>query len=184
MAYLQSLGGQHAEAQATLDRSPFAHNPDLLNDQFILLHQLFAQAQAELALANGEPQQALRLAEVLIAHFRRAGVRLFFSDALLLHGRALAGDGRVNEAQAALEAARAEAEQLGARRTLWLILSQLAALADARGDHEAALARWRQAAGIIDDIAEHAGSVDLRESFLSRPDVRQTLAQAGQRPKA
>jgi tetratricopeptide (TPR) repeat protein len=181
MAYLQSLSGQQAEARAALDRSPFAHNPALLNDQFILLHQLFAQAQAELALANGEPQQALRLAEDLIAHFRRAGVRLYFTDALLLRGQALAGDGRVSEAQAALEAAREEAEQLGSRRTLWLILSELAALASRSGDHEAAKALWRQAAEIIDYIAAHAGSVELRQSFLNRPDVRQTLAQAAQR---
>jgi len=178
LLYLQSLSGQHAEAQAALERSPFAHDPESLNNQFVVLHYLFAQAQAELALARGEPQQALQAAEDLIAHFRRGGVRLFLVDALLVRGRALAAGGRADEAQAALEAARAEAEAVGSRRMLWLILAQLAALAEHRGDSTDARALAGQAAGIIDDIAEHAGSDELRESFLKRPEVRQTLATA------
>ena len=49
----------------------------------------------------------------------------------------------------------------------------------ASGEHPAALELWRRAVEDIAYIADHAGAVELRESFLQRADVRVVLAQAG-----
>jgi tetratricopeptide (TPR) repeat protein len=179
MQLLLILAGQAAEAQSALDDFPIAQNQAALQEQFILLHLIVTLCLVELALAKGEAEQSLQLAESLIAHFRREGSRLFFPDALWLRGRALAAAGRLDDAQSALDTAQAEAEALGSRRMLWLILAELAALADRRGDPAEALALRRRAAEHIRYIADHAGAAELQESFLQRADVRATLAQAG-----
>ena len=72
------------------------------------------------------------------------------------------------------------AEELGARRSLWEILGELAALADERQDAAAAQGLRRQAAEIVGYIVEHIGAAELRGSFLQRADVRAVLGMAGQ----
>ena len=169
------LDGRSAEAQAALDESRLAQNPAELKQQFVMTQFLFAQVQAELALANGNHRQALRLAEDICAQLRHDGVRLFVSDVLCFQGRALRAGGQVERAQSTLEAARAEAENLGSRRSLWPILAELAALAAGRGDQPAAMALWRQAAQVIEYIAGHAGSAELATTFVNQKSVRSVL---------
>jgi tetratricopeptide (TPR) repeat protein len=178
LPFLLILDGRLAEAQSALDRFPIAQNQQALQEQFILLHLVVSRSLVELALAKGEAEQALELAESLIAHFQREGTRLFFPDALWLRGRALAAAGRPGDAQSAFEVAHAAAAALGSRRTLWLILAELAGLAEMRGEQPAARELRRQTAEHIAYIAEHAGAAELRESFLNRADVRAALAQA------
>jgi len=179
LQYLLILDGRPAEAQAALDHFSMESDQQALQGQFILLHMVINLCLAELALAKGDAERALLFAEALIAHFQREGSRLFFPDALWLRGRALTTAGRLAEAQSVFEAAHAEAEALGSRRTLWLILAELARLAEKRGEQPRATALRRQAVEHIRYIAEHAGAAELQESFLQRGDVRATLAQAG-----
>ena len=179
LLYLLILDGRLAEAQSALDRFSIAPNQAALQEQFILLHLVVNLCLVELALAKGDAEQALQLAESLTAHFQREGSRLFFPDALWLRGRTLAAAGRLDDALLALESARMEAEALGSRRMLWLILAELAGLADGRDEQRRARALRIQAAEHINYVADHAGAAELRESFLHRADVRATLAQAG-----
>ena len=90
--------------------------------------------------------------------------------------------GRAEEARSALEDARQEAESLGSRRSLWPILAELGELEASHGDQPAALELRRQAAEIIDYIAEHAGSADLADSFINQPAVQDVLRAAGRQP--
>ena len=140
---------------------------------------MFGLVLSELALARGEAEAALALADDMERSLRVVTVRLFRTDALLLRGRALRLAGRPAEAQAALAAARAEAEALGSRRTLWAILAALADLAAEQGQAPEAQTLRQQAADVIFFIAAHAGADELARSFLNRPPVRQVLQAAG-----
>jgi tetratricopeptide (TPR) repeat protein len=170
-ALLCVYAGRFAEAQAALDETHLLDDPQALKRHFIITQFIVAQARAELALAQNDPQQALVLAADISLSFRQSGVRVFLTDALYLQGRALRATGRFDEAKSVLGAARAEAEGLGSRRSLWSILGELAAIADKQGDEATAFTLRQRALESIDYIATHAGSDDLRESFLGRPDV-------------
>jgi hypothetical protein len=178
LAYLHALAGQPGEALAALSEYPALLDPVALKEQFVLTQLIVGLAQAELALGQNNPAHALALARQTAAALRQDSVRLFLPDVLSFEARAHQAAGRPAAAEAAFEAARVEAEALGSRRSLWLILAALAALAAARGDQSAAQALYRQAAGHIGYIADHAGPADLRASFLQRPDVAAVLRHA------
>src|SRR5579859_546751 len=108
LLFLLILDGRLAEAQSALDRFPIAQNQQAQQEQFILLHLVVSRSLVELALAKGDTEQALELADSLIAHFQREGTRLFFPDGLWLRGRALAAAGRPGDAQSAFEVAHAD----------------------------------------------------------------------------
>ena len=182
-AFLLARAGRLAEARAVIAADPLGRDPDQLQVQSPVAQFHYYNVYVELALSDGEYPRAIELTEALMAGMRHLGLRFGLSDALLLKARVLRAAGRTDEARATLEAARAEAEDLGSRRTLWEILGSLADLAVSRGESLAAIDMHRHAAVIIAYIAEHAGSTELSESFLSRPDVRATLAAARQSDK-
>jgi hypothetical protein len=121
----------------------------------------------------------IRLADDFIAAFRRFGGRVFVADALYLKGRALLGQGETEAGYQVLQEARAEAEALTSRRILWEILHTLSEVEAARGNAAEAEVLRGQAREIITYIADHAGSPDLRASFLSLPKVRDVLMTRG-----
>jgi len=176
---LYVFNAQPAKAQAALDALPLSHDPAELQRQFILTQAFIAVAQAEVALAQGRPAQAVALAEMILLSLRQDGIHLFLADTLCLHGRALHAAGQAPAAQAVLAAARADAEALGSRRSLWPILAALADLAVARGDPAAAQALRQEAVAVITYIVEHAGADDLRAAFRRRPAVAALLRAAG-----
>jgi hypothetical protein len=100
------------------------------------------------------------------------GVRQFVPDLLHLKARALLALERADAAYACLDEARALAEALGSRRSLWPVLAALSRLEAARGNPTAAADLRRQAAEIVAYIAEHAGRPELRAAFLGLPEVR------------
>ena len=177
IAQLHLSNGQPAEARADLDRA----NQDLeaLKNTYFLTYYFFAVVEAELALAAGDHQRAFALAGDMLQFLRRGGIRLVMPDVLYLQGRALRVAGQTDRGEQALHEARAEAEDMMSRRTLWLILAELADIEAGRGNDEAAQNLRAQAVQAIDYIADHAGSDELRQSFLHRPDVRALLRQAG-----
>lgn len=174
-ARLQFQQGQVETARATLAALNLGDNPSALKGQFYLIYLMYTLALSDLALADGQPQRVLAWTADLAAHLRPNKLRLFLADVLYLRGMALLAAGRAEEAAATFEDARVEAEALGSRRLLWQIYAAQAALAEARGDHSAALALREQAAELIDDIAAHTGDPALTASFLSRPDVRAVI---------
>ena len=70
--------------------------------------------------------------------------------------------------------AKAVAERIGQRRTLWQILAVLAEIEEQQGNISEARSYRDEARNIIDYIAGHAGS-ELRSSFLSMPQVMSLL---------
>jgi tetratricopeptide (TPR) repeat protein len=130
--------------------------------------------EVELALARADWAMALAQARELLAHLETLGVVYARPEARLLQGQAHLALGQLDQAEAALQTALAEAERLGARRVLWPILAALAEIAAARGQAEAAPLRQR-ARQIVDYIAAHAPTPALRQSFLARQDVQGLL---------
>lgn len=130
--------------------------------------------QGEVALARGEYELVLAITDELI-EVRTSGVRSYVPDVLYLRGQALLAQGRAEEALGTLEEARAEAEALGSRRTLWPILFALSRLDAQRVNPAEAESLLYQAREIVTYIADHAGSTELRDLFLNMPRVRAVL---------
>jgi DNA-binding NarL/FixJ family response regulator len=138
-------------------------------------------AMAELALARNHPDQALTIADRLIATAldtdsagQAATPRL-----ALLRGEALAALRRVVEAEEALEAARAGTLRHGARPLLWRVhvaLGRLYRTQDRQGDAERA---FRDASTVIEELAAGIPDDTIRETFR-----RAATAQLPQPPHA
>ncbi len=134
--------------------------------------------EAEWALSSGDYARALAVTDEALSLLRQAGLRLGLSDVLYFKGRALLGLGRAEEAYETLNEARAEAEAIGSRRTLWRILLAVSEIESRRGRYAEAQSRRRQAREIVEFIADHTGSPELRESFLNMRDVRDVMGEA------
>jgi tetratricopeptide (TPR) repeat protein len=120
----------------------------------------FAQAQAEVALARGAPDEALRFAEDGIAQAQRLGRVKYEVLGMQTHAQALAALGRTKEAIPELRRAVERARPVGDPA---LFLRTAAALLAIEGD-DALLAETRAAA---DQIAA-ALPDDLRRIFWTR----------------
>jgi adenylate cyclase len=142
---------------------------------------LMSLPQGRLALARQEYTRTITLMDELIAVQADTGARVVLPEALYLKGQALLAQGHLDAAQVALTEARAEAEAVTARPMLWQILAVLAEIDDQYGDAAQAELLRDQAREVIRYIADHAGSPELRASFLARPDVR-AVADAGALP--
>jgi hypothetical protein len=88
-------------------------------------------AEIDLALSQGEYVRAEGIAPPLVASLQRGGIGAFLHKALYFLGRALAGQGRLEQAFSRLVEACAAAESLGPRWTPWQIL---AAQSEIEGD--------------------------------------------------
>jgi tetratricopeptide (TPR) repeat protein len=137
--------------------------------------QMLVLAEGEYGLACQDYARVLTTMEELIPMLRGRGIRLFIADALGYQGRALHAQGRLDAAQDRLSAARAEAEATGTRWSLWPILATLSVIAAERGHADEAAALRQQAAEIVNAIAAHTGSPELRDGFLNKPAVRAVL---------
>jgi dTDP-4-amino-4,6-dideoxygalactose transaminase len=114
-------------------------------------------------------------ADKMIAFFERGGMLFMRTDALYYKGRALLTQGRREEAHQALAQARATAGALGARRILWQVLLALGQIEGSLGNIAEADRLRAEAREIIDYIAGHMGSSELRTAFLNLPDVRSMI---------
>ena len=132
-------------------------------------------AQIELALAREDYEGGITIANELIDGLNQYGIRVNIPDALLLKGKVLLAQGKVDQSHKVLIEARTRAEELGSRRTLWPILLALGRVETERGNAAEAEALLGKAKEIVDYIADHAGTPELRESFLSIPDVKAVL---------
>ena len=122
--------------------------------------------RGSVADARGDHAQAIEIADAVLDRLRRAGLRPFVAEAMLLKGRALAAGGGTRDAEGILQEARRTADGLGHRRILWEILLALAPMVG----EEQRLEMLAEARRIVRSIADGVEE-DLRRSFLARPDV-------------
>jgi len=135
---------------------------------------VFISLMAATALVEGgEHAAALEWAAHALAGTERLRFRAYRADLLTVRGAALAGLGRMDEALAAWRAAAAEARAQGARRAEW---APPAALAAHEPDRDAAEECRRRASETIDYLAGKLDEAELRDGFLSRPEVRANLS--------
>jgi tetratricopeptide (TPR) repeat protein len=161
------------EAAAAARATSRLGRPGGYRQHMFLVVATLGLADVELALAQGQAQRAVEDARDLLAWLPLDKPNGLGTAMQQMLGRAWLAAGRVDEAEAALGTARAEAEALGARRMLWELLAAQAACAARRGDAPGAAALRTQARAEVEAIAAQCGP--WRATFLARPDVRGVL---------
>jgi tetratricopeptide (TPR) repeat protein len=165
--------GLPAEAEAVLQMCTpageltWAHSPLML-------------AQAELATAQGRPPDAIRILDELVPYVRKSGLDLYLYDALYVRGTALLALRQWEQAAQALGEARSMAEAMCARRLLRQILAALAEVEHAQANPGEAERLRGLAREHVDFVALHAGSDELRGTFLARPETQDVLMRSYQ----
>ncbi len=124
---------------------------------------LLLLAKCRLALARADFSAASSLADSALQLAQDCKLGRYLPEALFLKGKLLFLCNEIKEAKIILEQARTEAKRLGSRRLLWQIF---VTLADLESDEELALGIKAEAREIVQYIADHITSKDLRESFL------------------
>lgn len=173
IALVEILNGNLAEAEATIQTSEIGLRMENLSyptSVFVFL------ARVQLGLARGDTVRDVAQLDDQVAYLKNAGVRTFLPDALYLKSKALLAQSRVEEAHAGLTQARTMAKATGSRRSLWQILFALSQLEAQLGRTVAAQKFRGQAQEVIEFIADHAGSSELRTSFLNLPEVQVVLS--------
>jgi hypothetical protein len=100
-------------------------------------------------------------------------MRVYIPQVLYLQGQALLGLGQDDAARNLWLKALTEAEAIGSRRMLWQIL---VALSQLETDPTEVECLRRQAWQIVEYIANHIGTPELRASFLNLPQVKAALS--------
>jgi tetratricopeptide (TPR) repeat protein len=132
-----------------------------------------ADAYFQLALAN--PERALDRMHALAQRLADSGSQYYLAEALWLQGKACLALEKVEQASDALQEAVLAAEYTGERTVLWQVLAMLADLKTMSGNELEAKKLRERSLEIVSYIADHAGSDDLRASFLAQPAVAQVL---------
>jgi class 3 adenylate cyclase/tetratricopeptide (TPR) repeat protein len=138
---------------------------------------LAALVSSEIALACGEYASAAQIAHDFLEEANASAV-VIGRDLKWLEGDALLRAGDLSAASTALERARSEAETLGSRRILWLVLWSLARLADAEGRASEGVELRRRARAIVEAIADSLSTLELSESFKRTPHAAAVLAES------
>jgi tetratricopeptide (TPR) repeat protein len=120
-----------------------------------------------LALANGNPQAALDIAEQMIAHAEQGvkpdGRNIFRVS--LLRGQALAELGRYGEAADLFEAAREVAAAQGAAAMLWKVHVALGCVYRSAGRDVEAQDSFAAARAIVQELESRVADASLRQSL-------------------
>jgi tetratricopeptide (TPR) repeat protein len=171
-AEVQLLAGEIEAARSAVQQTQVELLPEPLRSGAAIRLEIL---RGRIAAAEGNLDEAVRIATEVLERLRGMGVRPFVPEALLMQGTSLAALGRRPEAERVLREARSEAEALGHRRVLWEILRELSAVRAAEGDLEEAGRLRGEAGRIVREIAETVEDERLRSSFLARPEVKVVL---------
>jgi class 3 adenylate cyclase/tetratricopeptide (TPR) repeat protein len=168
MSYASLRGGDVEAATVRLDEAKkYPYDTSLFFIEFIV-----SLAEAELAIAEERPEDALKVVEGFLDRVGGRGQEIHIPDVYELRGRAFVQQGLWEQARQALMEARARAQALGSRRLEWRTAAGLGWVETKLGHTEAAQQHYAIAGQIVEFIAEHAGSAELRRSFLDLPEVR------------
>lgn len=176
-ARLELMRGDLAQAHAQL---AIARERIVSDDLSNLGPLIVALLEAELALTEGLPTEAASICAEWVERIRHAGLALYVADFLYVQSKASVAQGKLDEAERALDDARRTAEAMNARRILWQIYAAIAELETRRGN-AAQAAQWQTLArDIISIIIAHT-PLELREGFLKTPAVRSILGTSSDR---
>lgn len=143
-----------------------------LLERTVTMFPIMLSLLGEIALERGQLQRAQKYTRRTLKLLQGAGLGIFVPDLLSLRGRVHLVEGETETGFRDLLEALEEARQQGSRRALYPILSTLTRLEAERGDHEAAQAYAREGRQVVEYIADHLPTLELRASFLNRPEVR------------
>lgn len=132
----------------------------------------FHLAEIELALKQDDDERAMTLADQWLPQLRQYKFRAYLPTLLHLKSQAQLALDQVDAARESLREARDIAEATGSRASFWPILFALSQL---EADPTEAQSLRHQARELVETIAGHIGSPDLRASFLKLPTVRDLL---------
>jgi predicted ATPase/DNA-binding XRE family transcriptional regulator len=127
---------------------------------------------SELALKRGDFERVIAMCDELLIDLRKMGARMYLPRVLYQQGKALLGLEQGKRGYECLQEARAEAEAIGSRPNLWPILFDLSQLEE---DPIEAQALRKRSLEIVEYIAGHTPTAELRASFLSSPWVQPIL---------
>lgn len=133
------------------------------------------QAEAELALAKGELDRAARCIRQLLGKYEELKLQHFKPGVLYLQARVELAAGNNENAHQILCDALALSDEMGAHHEVWEMCWALSQLETERGNESVAVQLEERAIHEALWIAEHAGTPELREVFLSHPDVQVIL---------
>jgi len=140
------------------------------------MHAAFSSiAASELALRKGEYQAALEISAKSSQRMKELDGGSYLPYALHNQGRALLALGRTAEAEEVFEECAQWAARQRSRYAWWKCLAALAELRLQQGDEAGVAAYREQAREVIEFIADHAGTEDLRDSFLNIPEVQEVV---------
>lgn len=176
LGLLQWQIGNTAQAEGLIERAKQGAN---LNDLSTYVPVILAIAEGEPALTQGEYDRVIAIAIPLLDRYELLNFFPYKTDVLLLAAKAFRGKNDFAMAHKLLTHARAEAETVNHRRTLWQILAELAGIEHSRGNVSEAQTLLAQSRVVIDEIVAQTptapttlGGIDLRASFLKLPTVR------------
>lgn len=165
LVQLQLMAGNLNEAEAAVEQG----KNDPYRDAHPTWNMQLNIAEAELALSQGNYEQAIAIADHWLPRLRQHNLRAYTPAMLQPKSQAQLVLGQVEAARESLLEARDIATATGSRATLWPILAALSAL---EPDPTAAQQLHRQAQEIVESIVGYISAADLRASFLNLPQVR------------
>jgi tetratricopeptide (TPR) repeat protein len=133
-----------------------------------MLESSVEEGMSRFHFAQHEFKQAAKSARNLLGVVREIDSHVGKPTALQLYGRALLGDGQLEQAGSVLHQALSEAERMELLWSLWQIQATLADWAEARGEQEEATDYRQQARQNFETIAGRISDQKLRDSFVSR----------------
>ena len=168
---LQKLG-RTSEAAAVVDRIDRILDSNKGGSSLPYVGVSVALARAYLALESGEVENALAVADDLLAYLRRSRLDTFLPIACRLKARCLSILGHNVEAEECLQEACRVANAIGSKRSHWHALAALAQLEDHRGNAAAAKRCELKPRPLLSFIAASITDPELRASFLGQEEVR------------
>ncbi len=139
----------------------------------VLIPMLIADAHLQMAL--GKPERVFSIREDQLQELREAGFGYRLAEELWVRGKTLLAMDKIGQAKQTLMKAVAAAGEHNERAILWQILATLSDLERRCGNKAEAEKLHGQAREIIDYISEHAGTDELRSTFLAQPSVLRIL---------
>ncbi len=125
--------------------------------------------------ARGEFARAAQHMAERVRELHSIGMKMSLHEALLIQAQAVRALGDSAQAYNLLQQARANAEEMQARRILSYLYPLLGEMENERGNVEQANAYRAQAREVLEFIVEHTPP-EFRESFLNLPRVREVMA--------